>query len=99
MEDVNENLRCAISNATLAALDGASQFLHSTGLETYVLPSLVQRFLDLVGYVDNRRDWNNVIPAMNEAVENLVEPEAVLGLAVLVYIANFASMQDLAFSS
>lgn len=34
---------------------------------------------------------------MDEAIKDLVEPETVLGLAVLVQVANFATMQDLAF--
>ena len=33
---------------------------------------------------------------MNEAIKDLVEPETVLGLAVLIQVADFASMQNLA---
>jgi hypothetical protein len=36
---------------------------------------------------------------VDEAIENLVEPEAVFGFAVLVQIADLAPMQDLALSS
>ena len=92
-----KDVRCAISNTTLAALDGAGQFFDAAGLETNVLPSFVERLLDLVRDVDDRGHRDDVVPAMNEAIEDLVEPETVLGLAVLVQVANLAAMQDLAF--
>lgn len=94
-----ETLRGAIPNATLAALDGAGQFLDTTRFEANVLPSLVEGLLDLVGNVDDRRDGDDVVPAMDEAIKDLVEPKTVLGLAVLVQIANLAAVQDLALSS
>ena len=96
---MDEDLRCTIPNATLAALNGTGQLLDSARFETNVLPSLIQCLLDLVGDIDDGRDRNNVVPAMDEAIEDLVEPEAVLRLAILVQIADFAPMQDLAFSS
>ena len=96
---LNPDLRCTIPNATLAALNGAGQFLDSARFEADILPSLVQCLLDLVGHIDDRRDRNNVVPTMDEAIEDLIEPETVLRLAVLVQIADFASMQNLALSS
>lgn len=77
-------LRCAIPDTTLAALNSAGQFLDATSLKADVLPPFVQCFLDFVGYVDDLRHWDDIVPAMDEAIEDLVEPETVFGLAVLV---------------
>lgn len=93
------DLRSAIPDAALAALDSAGQLFDATGLETNVLPSLIKRLLDLNGHVDDGRHRDDVVPAMNETVKDLVEPEAVLGLAIVVQVANLAAMQDLAFAS
>lgn len=93
------NLRSTVSNASFAALHCASQLLHPARLETDVLPSFVQRFLDFVGYVDNLRSRDDIVPSVNEAIEDLIEPKTVFCFSIFVQIANLTPVQDLAFTS
>jgi hypothetical protein len=93
------NSRCTKSNAALAALHSASQLFNPARLEANVLPSLVQCFLDFVGDVDDLRCGDYIVPPMNKAIENLIEPEAVFNFAILVKITNLAPVQYLAFAS
>ena len=94
-----KHLRCAVPNATLTALDGAGQFFDSTCFETNVFPSLVQGFFDLVGHVDDGRCWNDIVPAMNESIKDLIEPEIVFSLAIVIEIADLAPVPNMAFAS
>lgn len=54
---------------------------------------------DLVWYVDNLPSWDHLVESSNEAVENLIEPKAILAFAVLVEIVDFGTMKDLALSA
>lgn len=93
------DLRRAKANTALAALNGTGQFLHAARLQANVLPSLVQGLLDLFGYVDDLRRGDDIVPAMDKAIEYLVKPETVFHFAIFIKIADLTSMQDLTFAS
>jgi hypothetical protein len=93
------DLRCAKSNAALAALYSAGQFFDSARLKADILPSLIQSLLDFVGDVDDLRGGDDIVPPMNEAIENLVKPKAIFDFAIVVKISNFTPVQYLAFPS
>jgi hypothetical protein len=82
-------------NAALAGFNSAGQFFHTTSFEANVLPSFVQGFLDSVRNIDNLRSRDDVVPAVNEAIKDLVEPETVLRFAILVQIIDLGAMQNL----
>jgi hypothetical protein len=85
-------LRGTEPNAALATFHGACKLFYPARFQADVLPSFVERFLHLVGHVDDLRRGNNIVPSMNEAIKDLVEPETVLGLAIIIEIANLTSM-------
>jgi hypothetical protein len=86
------NLRCAESNAALAAFHSAGQLFHAARFQADVFPALVQGFFHFVGYVDDLRRGDDIVPPMDEAIEHLIEPETVFSFAILVEIADFASV-------
>jgi hypothetical protein len=96
---MNQDLRGAVPNTALAALDCAGEFLDPAGFETNVFPSLIKRLLDLVGHVDDLRSWDYVIPAMNKPIKDLVKPKAVFGLTIIIQIPDLASVEDLTFAT
>lgn len=92
LEGCNENLRCAVANTALTRFHCASQFLHPARFKTDVLPALVQGLLHLHRDIDDLRGRDDIVPAMDESIKNLVEPKAVFAFAIFVEIADFAPM-------
>jgi hypothetical protein len=92
-------LRCTETYASLAALYRTGQFFYPTSLKADILPSLVERLLHLVGHVDDLRSGDDIIPPVDESIEDLVEPETIFCLAIFIEIANLTPVQNLAFAS
>lgn len=80
------------AHTSFTGLDSASQLLHAAGFETNVLPAFIKRLLDLIGDVGDLRSWNDIIPAMDEAIETLIKPEAVRLLAVIIQVVDLAAV-------
>lgn len=93
------NLRSTKANAALAAFHSACQFFYPARLETDVFPSFIKCLLHLVRDVDDLRRGDDVVPAMDKSVEDLIEPEAVFCLSIFVEITNFAPVQYLTLAS
>ena len=90
---------CAKPYAAFAGFHGTRELFDTTCFKADVFPTLVKSLLDFVWNIDDLRNGDHLVPAMNETIEDLIEPEAVLVLSIFVKIINLASVQDLAFSS
>lgn len=88
---------CAIAGASLAELNGASELLATPLLHQHKLPALVQHLLHRVWHVYYARRRYQVVVFLNVAVIQLLEPEAVWGLAILVHAWDVYAMADRAF--
>jgi len=80
------NLRCTVSGTALAQFDSTGQLFHPARLYHYVLPSLIQGLLYILRYIDHLGGGNGFVPSVDEAIEDLVEPETVFAFAIFVQV-------------
>lgn len=88
-----------VITASLAELDSASQLLATPLLDEDIVPTLVQDLLDPVGDVDDRGRRDEIVVLLDVTVVELLVPEAVGRLAVLVHVGDLNAMPDLAFAT
>jgi len=91
-------MRRTISRTALACLYSTGQFLDTAGLNDNKAPSLIQRFLDLLWYVDDLRNRYAFVPAANEAIKDLRKIERVAFLAICIQVVDLGLMFDLTFA-
>ena len=92
MQGDEQYLRSAESNAALAGFDSAGQLFHATSFEAYILPPLVQGLFDSVRNIDDLRSRDDVVPTVDEAIKDLVEPEAIFRFAILIQVVDLGAM-------
>lgn len=92
-------IRRTVFRAALARLDVAGQFLDPSDLDDDKLPSFIERFLDLLGDVDNLRDRQAFVPAADEAVKDLYKVEGIPFFPVGIEVLDFRPMLDRTLAS
>jgi len=96
---VNRVVTGAVLRTALAQLDGAGELFDATSFDCNVLPTIVERSLDLIRNVDNLRGGNNLVEATDETIKDLTEPEAVFAFAILIKVGDFSTMRHLTLAA
>jgi hypothetical protein len=91
--------RRTITTASFATLGVAGKLFDLGGLDNDVLPPLVQGLFDIFGDIDDCRGWDDLVPAMDEAVKNLVEIEMVAFFFVFLDITTLTFVGNKAFAT
>lgn len=95
---MNRSLRC-VANAFFACLHSTSQFFTSSNFYQNKFPPFIQHLFDMMWNIDDLIRWNNLVVAVDIAIEKLVKPERILSDTILVKIRDLGQMLNMAFAT